>query len=89
MPNIRANAKHARATQRRRARNIAKKSAARSVEKSIRKLVAEKKVDEAAKLLPKLDSALARAAKNNVFHPNKASRKTSRVAKLIKAAAAA
>lgn len=87
MPNIRANAKHARASQRRRARNTAKKTAVRAVEKSIRKLLAEKKTEDATKLLPKLNSVLSRAAKTNAIHKNKAARKISRLSKLVKEAA--
>jgi small subunit ribosomal protein S20 len=84
MPNIRANAKHARASLRRKARNVAKKTAIRQVEKSIRKLIAEKKTTEAAALLPKFNSVCARAAKTNAIHKNKASRKVSRITSLLK-----
>jgi len=84
MPNTRANAKHARASLRRKARNLAKKTAIRQVEKSIRKLVAEKKITEAMALLPKFNSVCARAAKTHAIHKNKASRKVSRITALIK-----
>lgn len=66
----------------RRARNTVKKEAYKKAVASYRKLVAGKKTDEAAKLLPSVFKALDKAAKTNVIAKNKASRLKSRLAQL-------
>ncbi|OGZ28489.1 MAG: 30S ribosomal protein S20 [Candidatus Niyogibacteria bacterium RIFCSPHIGHO2_01_FULL_45_28] len=69
---------------RRRIKNIARKDAVREVVGKIKKLVALNKQSEALALLPQAYKALDKAAKTNVIHKNAASRKKSRLTKLIK-----
>lgn len=68
---------------RRRARNLQKKEAYKKAVKNFRKLAAEKKTEEAKKLLPAVYKALDKAAKTNVIAKNKASRLKSRLARLV------
>jgi len=51
--------------------------------KKIRSLVLEKKLEEAKKLLPKIYKILDKAAKTKVIKKNTASRKKSRITKLV------
>jgi len=51
--------------------------------KKIEKLIKEKKKDEAKKVLPEFYSSIAKAAKRGVIKKNTASRKKSRVTKMI------
>jgi len=51
--------------------------------KEVRKLALEKKVEEAKKLLPQIYKALDKAAKTRVIKKNTASRKKSRITKLL------
>ena len=51
--------------------------------KEVRKLALEKKVEEAKKLLPQIYKALDKAAKTGVIKKNTASRKKSRITKLL------
>ena len=67
----------------RRVRNIVKKEAYKKVVVSFRKLVIQKKLEEAQKLLPLVFKALDKAAKTKVIENNKASRLKSRLAQLI------
>ena len=51
--------------------------------KKIEKLIKEKKKDEAKKVLPEFYSSIDKAAKRGVIKKNTASRKKSRVTKMI------
>ena len=51
--------------------------------KKTRVLIIEKKIEEAKKILPEIYKILDKAAKTNVIKKNTASRKKSRLAKLI------
>lgn len=84
MANTRSAAKQARGALRRRARNRTQISTVRTSEKKIRALAKAGKTDEAAKLLPKFQSEIDRAAKKGVVHRNTASRHKQRVAALLK-----
>ena len=84
MANTKSAAKQARAALRRRANNIKRKSNLKKLEKEFRHLIESKKVDEAKKLLSELVSALDKAGNQKTIHRNKASRKQSRLVKLIK-----
>ena len=68
---------------RRREKNIERKKAIKNLIKEIRILVAAKKIEEAKKLLPQAYKALDKTAKVNTIKKNTASRKKSRLAKLI------
>ena len=84
MANTKSAAKQARAALRRRTVNLKRKSNLKKLEKEFRSLISSKKVDEAKKLLQKLNSALSKAANRKSIHRNKASRKQARLAKLVK-----
>jgi len=86
MANTRSAAKQARAAIRRRTRNRVQLSTVRTSEKKIRSLVKAGNSAEAAKLLPKFQSQIDRAAKKGVVHKNTASRHKERVAALLKPA---
>ncbi len=89
MANTRSAAKQARGALRRRARNRVQISTVCTSEKKIRALAKAGKQEEAAKLLSDFQSQIDRAAKTGVVHKNTASRHKARVAKLLKAPAAA
>jgi small subunit ribosomal protein S20 len=68
----------------RRARNLIKKDAYKKAVKEFRAFVAEKKTEEAKKLLPIVYAALDKAAKTKVIEKNKAARLKSRLSQLLK-----
>jgi small subunit ribosomal protein S20 len=71
-------------TARRTVFNVRRSDAAKKVIKDIRKLVAEKKVSEAKALLASAYKAIDKAAKMNTWTKGAASRKKSRIARLLK-----
>ncbi len=73
-----------RVAERRTVFNMRRSDAARKVIKELRKLVTEKKVKEAAALLSKAYKAIDKGAKMNTWTKGAASRKKSRLARLIK-----
>ncbi len=89
MANTLSAAKRARSSEKRRLRNRRVKGRVKDIEKQYRQLVAEKKLDDARALLPKVNSVLSKAAKTPALHKNKAQRKMSRLTRLLKAAEAA
>jgi small subunit ribosomal protein S20 len=64
--------------------NVRRRKNMNDVVKQVKKLIASKKKDEAAKLLPKAFQAIDKAAKGNTIKKNSASRKKSRMAQAIK-----
>lgn len=68
--------------------NLARKEAMKEVVKKIKKLVSEKKAEEAAKLLPKAYELIDKAAKMYTIKDGAASRKKSRLSRLLKKAKA-
>ncbi len=88
MANTKSAAKQARAALRKRDHNRTLKDTARKLEKEFRSLISDGKLDEAKAVLPKVASAYDKAAKKKSIHANKASRKKSRIAALIKPKAA-
>jgi small subunit ribosomal protein S20 len=84
MANTKSAARQARVALRRRDRNRSTKLGMKQLEKQFRKLVADKKTDEATALLPKVVSALAKGNKRGVLHKNTLARRSSRLAKSIK-----
>lgn len=76
-----------RQSRRRYEKNLAKKEAAKSAVKKVKKLIVEKKPSEALKALQLAYQSLDKAAKTNIFHKNKVSRLKSRLAKKIAALA--
>ncbi len=70
---------------RKRVFNIRRAEAVRKLTKEIKQLVIAKKVGEAKALLSKAYKAIDKAAKMNTFHKNRAARKKSQIACLLKA----
>ena len=68
---------------RRKKGNLQKKRKIKDLIKEARNLVSEKKIEEAKKLLPSLYKALDKAAKSGTIKKNTASRKKSRITKLL------
>ena len=67
----------------RRARNLVYIKKIKKLIKEVRTLVLEKKIEGAKKLLPKIYKILDKAAKVGVIKKNTASRKKSRITKLL------
>ncbi len=84
MPITQSAKKALRQNARRHARNLIKKDAYKKAVKEFRDFVAEKKAEEAKKILPAVFGALDKAAKTKVIEKNKASRLKSRLAKLVR-----
>jgi len=83
MPITRSAKKALRQNIKRRKRNLIYKKKMKGLIKEVRKLALEKKVEEAKKLLPQIYKALDKAAKTGVIKKNTASRKKSRITKLL------
>ncbi|MDD2697105.1 MAG: 30S ribosomal protein S20 [Candidatus Pacebacteria bacterium] len=75
--------KAVRRSSRRRVRNIPKIKNLKDLLKKVKVLVSQKKIEEAKKLLPQVYKTLDKAAKTELIKKNTASRKKSRIAKLI------
>ena len=84
MPITQSAKKALRQSKRRQARNTRRKEAFRTVLKRIEKLLAEKKLPDALKLVPQAYQAIDKAAKTGVLKQNAAARKKSRLMKLLK-----
>ena len=83
MPITRSAKKALRQSERRREQNLLRKEAFKQVIKEIRIFVQEKKIGDAEALLTKAYKMLDKAAKSGVIKKNSASRKKSRLARLI------
>ncbi len=83
MPITKSAKKALRQSLKRRAINNIYRRKIKSLIKEIKFLISEKKIKEANALLPKIYKALDKAAKVNVIKKNTASRKKSRITKLI------
>jgi small subunit ribosomal protein S20 len=86
MPITSSAKKALRSSKRKHVYNIRRKEAVSDVVKQVRKLVADKKVADAQKLLASAYQALDKAAKTGSIKKNTASRKKSRLAALVKKA---
>ena len=64
-------------------RNLKRKNTMKALVKQTRKLASAQKKEEAIKLLPELYKAIDKAAKRGIIKKNAASRKKSRLTKLI------
>jgi small subunit ribosomal protein S20 len=82
MPITQSAKKALRQSLRRRAHNTGRKEAYRNAVKQYKKLVTEKRLDEAKAQLPKVYQTLDKAAKTNAIRKNTASRLKSRLTKL-------
>lgn len=83
MPITRSAKKALRQNKKRRAHNIEIKTHFKNEIKALKKLVAEKKFNEAQSQLPKVYQALDKSAKTHVIKKNTASRLKSRLTKLV------
>ena len=83
MPNTKSAAKALRQSQKRRTRNLGKKTAYKNAVKEFKGLLAAGNIDGAKKLLPLVYQKLDKAAKANVIEKNKASRLKSKTSRLI------
>lgn len=83
MPVTKSAKKALKQSKKRRQRNLRRLNAMREIVKKIKKLVEENKKEEALKLLPQTYKAIDKAAKNNIIKKNTASRKKSRLTKLV------
>jgi len=83
MPITKSAKKALRQNIKRRKRNLLRKNKIKTLIKEVKILVAQKKKEEAEKLLPQIYKALDKAAKVHTIKKNTASRKKSRITKLI------
>jgi len=83
MPNKHAAIKDLRKSRKSATRNAKVKKNVKSLEHQFMSLVTEGKKKEALEVAKKLQQATSKAAKNHVFHQNKAGRKISKVHKTI------
>jgi small subunit ribosomal protein S20 len=83
MPNTKSAIKAARQNIRHRAINLAQFEKIKKTIKALKKAVAGSDMGEANKALGQAFAALDKAAKKNLIHKNNASRKKSRLSKLV------
>ncbi|KKW48417.1 MAG: 30S ribosomal protein S20 [Parcubacteria group bacterium GW2011_GWA1_59_11] len=83
MPITRSAKKALRQNVRHRELNLGRKKDLKTAVKAYRKLIAEKKTEEARAFLPKVYQVLDKTAKNNVIRKNTASRLKSRLSRLV------
>lgn len=83
MPLIKSAKKALKASKNKRVFNLRRKKAMKDTVKEMRDLIASGKKEEAAKLLPKAQKALDKAAKRGVIKKNTASRKKARLSKAL------
>ncbi len=83
MPITKSAKKAVRQNVRRKARNFVYKKKIKDLIKKVRSLVLEKRIEEAKKLLPQIYKILDKSAKVGVIKKNTASRKKSRLTKLV------
>jgi small subunit ribosomal protein S20 len=83
MPITKGAKKALRASKRKHIFNLRRKEAMKSAVKNFKKLILEKKKTEAQKLVPEIYKAIDKAAKRGVIKKNTASRKKSRLIKLL------
>jgi small subunit ribosomal protein S20 len=84
MPITRSAKKALRGSLRKKVMNDRKKKNYREAIKKVEKLVKEKKVDEAKKLLPSAYQAIDKASKTGALDRNTASRRKSRLTRIVK-----
>ncbi len=84
MANTKSALKRIKTSEKRRQRNVAVKSATRTYVKKARTAIAQHSPDSEAEVLAAI-SALDRAAKKGVIHPNNAARRKSRLMKRFNA----
>ena len=83
MPITKSAKKALRQSLKRRAKNVQKKKNLKKILKEVKFLVSQKKIEEVKKILPQVYKSLDKAAKTDLIKKNTASRKKSRLSKLI------
>lgn len=83
MPILKSAKKALRQNKRRKTLNLQYKKKMKEPIKEFKKLLAEKKVDEAKKLLPQIYKALDKSAKHGTIKKNTASRRKSRLTVMV------
>ncbi len=83
MPIIKSAKKALKQSIKRKERNLVKKKAIKSTLKEIKKNVEKKDIGSAKTLLPKFYKAVDKAAKTGLIKKNNASRKKSRITKMV------
>ncbi len=86
MPIKKSAKKALRQSKKRRAQNLRRKKKIKDLTKEIRNLISQKKIKEAKALLPQIYKILDKAAKVGTIKKNTASRKKSRITKLVNTA---
>jgi small subunit ribosomal protein S20 len=88
MPITKSAKKALRGSQRKRGFNIAKKELMNKTIKTVKKLAADKKVKEAREYMKQVQKVLDKSVKTGLIKKNAAARKKSRIAAMLKKAAA-
>lgn len=83
MPITKSAKKALRQNIKKRRENLRRKGKIKSLISTLRKFLAESKKEEAQKLLPQIYKALDKAVKKNTIKKNTASRRKSRITKLV------
>jgi len=86
MPIKKSAKKALRQSKKRKAQNLRKKKKIKDLTKKIRNLISQKKIKEAKALLPQIYKILDKTAKTGTIKKNTASRKKSRITKLVNTA---
>lgn len=84
MPITKSASKALRQSRRRYQRNLKIKSKMKSLIKDFKKFVVENKIEEAKKFLPQIVQVIDKTAKRGIIKKNTASRKKSKLAKLLR-----
>jgi small subunit ribosomal protein S20 len=84
MPITKSAKKALRNSQRKRIFNLNKKDGITKIIKQYKKLILDKKISEAKALMPKIQKTLDKSVKTKLLKANTASRKKSRLSKLLK-----
>jgi small subunit ribosomal protein S20 len=87
MPITSSAKKALRSSQRKQVYNLRRKKAMTDAIKKLKKLVSNKKIDEAKGFIPQVYRVIDKAAKTNLIKKNTASRKKSRLAQFVKKSA--
>jgi len=83
MPNVHAAKKRVRADRKRHQQNLNITSELKTLTRNLQALIKEKKTDQARQTIQKLTKRLDQAASKGLLHRNTASRKKSRLARLL------
>ena len=86
MPITTSAKKALRGSQKKRSFNLRKKDQVSKTVKTLKKLIAEKKIKEAEKMFPQIQKVLDKATKTGLLKKNTASRKKSRLSAMIQRA---